>query len=103
MRNQVKFPSPVTHPSETNTVAVDLRPLGQCRLNKYNVGDWVGLIADYEKDVISTSYIHANKQPLPRNQRGSADTQDSKAAGAFTMQQAHNLPPFKWHVRSQGS
>ena len=45
-------------PSNTGTKASTLKPIVQRRLNQYDAGDWSGLIADYETDVISASLIH---------------------------------------------
>ena len=44
-------------PSNKGTKAANLMPIVQCRLNQYDVGDWAGLVADYEADVITALLI----------------------------------------------
>ena len=45
-------------PSTNGTKAKDLRPVVHRRLDQYIVGDWRGLVEDYERDVVLAWSVH---------------------------------------------
>ena len=59
-------------PSNKGTKAADLKPIIQRRLNQHDAGDWVGLVTDYERDVISASHIH------PEDSRSQDDKEEAQ-------------------------
>ena len=42
--------------------ATELKPIVQRRLNQHDAGDWTGLVADFEADVVLAATIHVTDE-----------------------------------------
>ena len=83
-------------PSNKGTKAADLKPIIQRRLNQHDAGDWVGLVTDYERDVISASHIH------PEDSRSQDDKEEAQIRRAAELLERFQCSKARRYLQSNG-